>query len=215
MKTLRTLLILFIALTLSSYNGQSKSSIMKTKMQDSLMIAAILEQDEDFLNQNLSRENVNKRYNVPVGTMRSWGDFGEMNHPIGGEGTLLHLAAYYGLPNSAKILIEKGAEVNAKNSEGLTPLQTAVSIYLSGTEDVQKVLIENKADMNFYVNMQPQVPLLFQYIWWNAYDLAKLAIENGADVNMRTSDGGSILEFAERRGTPEIVRMLRAKGATK
>ena len=76
---------------------------------------------------------------------------------------------------------------------------------------MQKVLIENGADMNFYTNRG--VPLLYQYIWNEEHDLAELAIENGADVNMKTKDGESILRFAGRRGTPKIVSMLKAKGA--
>ena len=57
--------------------------------------------------------------------------------------------------------------------------------------------------------------IFYQYIWNEDYDLAELAIENGADVNMKTKDGGSILEFAQRRGTPKIISMLKTKGATK
>ena len=67
--------------------------------------------------------------------------------------------------------------------------------------------------MNFYTNRD--VPLLYQYIWYENYELAQLAIEHGADVNMKTKDGDTILEFAQRRGTPEIVKMLRERGAKK
>jgi len=129
---------------------------------------------------------------------------------------LLHLTAWDNLPISAKILIENGAGIDAKDAEGRTPLEVAANRYGVATEAVQKVLIENKANMNFYVTKYLRNhPLLFVYIWDENFEMAKLAIENGADVNMALKDGGSILEFAERRGTPEIVSMLQAKGAKK
>ena len=199
-------------------NGQTKNintmnSNNKATMQDSLMISAITGQDVDFLNKNLTPENVNKQYDVPVGILHITYSDGESDKPIFGKGSLLHLAAFHNLPDAARILIEKGADVEAKDSEGRTPLQAAVIAYSYRTTEAQKTLIENGANMNFYTNQG--VPLLYQYIWYENFDLAELAIANGADVNMKTKDGDTILEFAERRGTPEIVSMLKAKGATK
>ena len=185
----------------------------KTMTQDELMIKAIVEQDEDFLNKNLSAENVNKLYDVPVGMIHRTYARGESDDPVFGKGSLLHLATFYDSPNSVKILIEKGADVDAKDSEGRTPLQAAIIAYTYRTSEAQKALIENGANMNFYTGRD--VPLLYQYIWYEEYELAELAIINGADVNMKAKDGDTILGIAERRGTPKIVSMLKAKGAKK
>jgi len=173
----------------------------------------VIRQDGEFLTQNLTPENVNKQYDVPVGMIHRTYRDRETDDPIFGKGSLLHLATFHNLPNSVKILIEKGADVDAKDSEGRTSLQAAIVAYRYRTSEAQKALIENGANMNFYTSRD--VPLLFQYIWNEEHNLAELAIKNGADVNMKTKDGDSILEFAERRGTPEIVSMLKAKGATK
>ena len=48
-------------------------------------------------------------------------------HTENRKGTLLHLAARRNLPVSAKILLEKGARVNAKDKEEHTPLEVAVN----------------------------------------------------------------------------------------
>ena len=183
------------------------------------LIQAVIEQDIAFLKKNLTSKNINIIYDFSVintinvhlndGTERSEFEYDDE------KGTLLHLAAWYNLPNSAKILIKKGADVNAKDIEGRTPLEVAANRYDVVTYPVQRVLIENNADMNFYVTkFLRNVPLLYNYLWDEQFEMAKLAIENGADVNMKIKDGDdSILGLAERRGTPEIVEMLKAKGA--
>jgi|GEM_PF-6738125 FOG: Ankyrin repeat len=201
MKTIKiSLLLLLYCTTMVVQNNNNMDNIQ------SMLEQAVLNQNEEFLKQNLTPENVNELHDVPIGIMHITYRDGESDKPIFGKGSLLHLATFHNLPKSAKILIENGADVNAKNSEGQTPLQGANNVFWNNAREVQKALIENGADMNFYTNRD--VPLLYQYIWNEQYDLAELAIENGADVNMKAKDGESILEFAKRRGTPKIVSML-------
>jgi len=103
-------------------------SAQNDKNMDAL-IQAVIEQDAAFLEKNLTSENIHRIYTFSVahtmnvhlsdGTERS--DFYNKNE----KGTLLHLTAWYNLPISAKILIEKGADINAKDAEGRTPLEVA------------------------------------------------------------------------------------------
>ena len=182
------------------------------------LIKAVIDQDVAFLKRNLTSGNKNKIYDFSVintmnvilsdGTERS-----EYIHDDE-KGTLLHLTAWYNLPNSAEMLIKKGANVHAKDEEGRTPLEVAANRYDIVTYPVQEVLIKNKANMDFYVSKHfLNEPLLFCYIHWRQFELAELAIEKGADVNMKTQSGDSILQFAKRRGTPAIVSKLISKGA--
>ena len=212
MNTIKILKISLLSLLCcTSCTGQDNNNMDK-------LIKAVIKQDKGFLKKNLTSENINTIYDFSIisklnvhlsdGTERS--EFVAEDE----KGTLLHLTAWYNLPNSAKILIEKGADVNAKDEEGRTPLEVAANRYDVVTYPVQRVLIENNADMNFYVHKHLlNHPLLFCYIHWEQFELAKLAIENGADVNMATNARTTILEFAEERGTPEIVSMLKAKDA--
>lgn len=212
MNTIKISLFFFLySIVCTACTGQNNNNMDK-------LIKAVIKQDAAFLKKNLTSKNINTIYNFSVihtmnvhlddGTERS--DFFEDDE----KGSLLHLTAWYNLPISAKILIEKGADVNAKDIKGHTPLEVAVNCYDVVTYPVQKILIENKANMNFYVTKNfLNHPLLFCYIHWGQFEMAELAIENGADVNMTTNARTTILEFAEERGTSAIVSMLKAKGA--
>jgi ankyrin repeat protein len=183
------------------------------------LIQAVIKQDVAFLKKNLTSKTVNANCDFPViqlmnvhlldGTERTDSMY------VDEQGTLLHITAWYNLPRSAEVLVEKGADINAKDAQGRTPLEVAVNNRSSMlTDPVQRVLIEHGADMNFYVTAYfLNEPLLFAYIHWGKFELATLAIEHGADVNMKTNGRTTIIEFAEERGTPALVEKLKAKGA--
>lgn len=58
--------------------------------------------------------------------------------------TALHYAAEHGYEDLAKLLIEKGANVNAVDAKGDTPLHLAA---LRGKSDVAKLLLDHGADV--------------------------------------------------------------------
>lgn len=58
--------------------------------------------------------------------------------------TLLMLAAYHGHPETVKVLVEKGADVDAVNDRGQSPVAGAV---FKGEEEVVRVLVEAGADL--------------------------------------------------------------------
>lgn len=67
--------------------------------------------------------------------------------PTGGgsETTFLHVAATYNLPKVGRLLIEKGADINARDSQGCTPLHRAAD---ESSCKTAKILIEAGADLN-------------------------------------------------------------------
>jgi ankyrin repeat protein len=59
-------------------------------------------------------------------------------------GTPLHWAAWYGHVEIARLLLQNGAEVNAKERNGWTPLHWAA---YRGHFDILHLLVENGADL--------------------------------------------------------------------
>lgn len=94
--------------------------------------------------------------------------------------TLLMLAVQKKQNGVAKTLIEKGADVNAKNSHGQSALLIAIA---SGNDKIVKYLIDCGADINAKDN-NGRTPL-FMAMQKNKPGIAKLLIERGADVNIR------------------------------
>jgi ankyrin repeat protein len=122
----------------------------------------------------------------------------------------LMMAAYDGYTEIAKLLIEKGAEINAKGGVDMdmTPLVYAAS---QDRFDMVKLLIENGANVNIKTKYG-WTPLFFAASR-GAVDIAKLLIDKKADVNVTLPTGETVLSEAEKAGKTDLVKMLRQGGA--
>ncbi|MGI8744618.1 MAG: ankyrin repeat domain-containing protein [Bryobacteraceae bacterium] len=113
-------------------------------------------------------------------------------------------AAAYGSFDAMKLLIDKGAGVNAKSDFGVTALMWAVN-------DLNKVrlLLDKGADVNAKSKMG-RGPLLMAAKDDRGLPVVKLLIDKGADVNARDfMQTTPLIEAANR----EIAQLLLAKGA--
>jgi ankyrin repeat protein len=82
-----------------------------------------------------------------------------------------------------KLLINNGADVNAINNDGYTPLMVALSNNYD--KDIIELLINNGADVNA-INDYWNTPLIYALTSINDKDIIQLLLDNGADNNLET-----------------------------
>ncbi len=125
-----------------------------------------------------------------------------------GSGKDLIAAATRGDRGAVQRLLDKGADVNAKDGKGQTALYFAA---LSGHKEVAELLIVNKADINAGAN-DGVTPLQIAVAAGHR-EVAELLIAKGADVNAKARSGFTALSFAASLGRKELAELLIAKGA--
>ena len=154
--------------------------------------------------------------------------------------TPLHHAAGFGTLEVMQLLLDRGADVNARNRRSSTPLHWALhdvakvralvsrgaaidaktiegrtpvyqaSVLASGRA-VLGVLLEKGANPNL-ATLVGQTPLMVASLRGDV-DAMRLLIEKGADIKMKNSAGETALMAAATNGSPDAVRLLLEKGA--
>ena len=123
-------------------------------------------------------------------------------------------AAYTGDRERVTSLLKDGADPNAENARGRTPLFEASAD--ERNYEVVKVLLEHGADPNGRCSgVSGETPLFVASADGRNYEVVKVLLEHGADPNGR---GGVFRETplfaaAGSTGTAEIVRLLLENGA--
>lgn len=129
------------------------------------------------------------------------------------EGTpVLLVALKKGYTVIAGILINKGADVNAYDRRGMTPLLLVCGKQMHGYKSIAEMLIKRGA----FVNDRDSLgftPLLLSLSGGTA-EVAELLIERGADVFVRGKNGKSALALANSSGNTRIAELLKIKGVT-
>ena len=141
---------------------------------------------------------------------------GEAGEAVREAGWLMY-AAGFGSARVARLLVERGAQVDARGGAGWTSLHGALRRLYDGVDrapDTALMLIEAGADVNAQTDAIGFTPLhLAADI--NAPEVARALIAGGARINARTHLGGyTPLQLAVRRedGGEEVAAVLRAAG---
>ena len=117
--------------------------------------------------------------------------------------TALHEAAQFSQPAVVRLLLEKGAQINALKRADWTPLMLACT---KKCLETVRVLVENGGLIN-YCNKDG----------WTCMHLAAregsgaifgLLVEKGGDCGVRTNNGRSVLHVAALHGSLEVVEVL-------
>lgn len=107
--------------------------------------------------------------------------------------------------DTAKILIENGADVNSVDFEGWSALSYAVN---NGDIESAKLLLENKAKIKDELLIAIKSPIVESII-----NMMKLLIENGANVNYTDENRFNPLNIAIESGDMELTKFLITNGA--
>ncbi|MEJ2702644.1 MAG: ankyrin repeat domain-containing protein, partial [Sedimentisphaerales bacterium] len=130
-----------------------------------------------------------------------------------GISTPLHQAVIAGDIERAKSLLSDGADVNAKDEKGNTPLHL-VAKYGYKKQNIAELLIAHGANVNAR-NRDDWTPLHF--LAWRSYegylDIARLLIAAGSDTRARDKDEYTPLHYAAVAGSQSMIELLLAHGS--
>ena len=117
--------------------------------------------------------------------------------------TPLMIASSYGHYDIAKSLIDNGALVNLRASDGFNALMEAVR---TDNIDMAKLLINNNSDINIK-NKDGKNMIILACENGNE-EMFNLLVENNADINEKSSWGASALIYASEKGNINIMKYL-------
>lgn len=119
------------------------------------------------------------------------------------------LAIFFGHPEIARLLIDRGADVGAaaSNPQRVAPVHAAAAVC---DRETMQLLLDRGADPN--ARQQSDVTPLHGAASRGDIEMAKLLISRGADRDARTADGSSVPDVALKYGHPEFAEWIRTFG---
>ncbi len=121
--------------------------------------------------------------------------------------TPLHLAAEHGHRQIVELLLQEGADINAKSGFKRTPLHFAAS---SGHDEIVRLFIEKGAELN--ENDSFILTPIFQAAYNGHQNIVEMLLSNGINLSATEKNSVTLLHAAAISGNPELVEMLLDKG---
>lgn len=114
----------------------------------------------------------------------------------------LGLAIFFGNRELAKVLIDRGADVNASatNAQRVAPLHAAAAVC---DHEIITLLLERGADPN--ARQQNDFTPLHTAAVRGDIEMAELLLAHGAKRDARTADGTNVADLARQRGKYEFA----------
>jgi ankyrin repeat protein/GTPase SAR1 family protein len=122
--------------------------------------------------------------------------------------TPLFWACFLESKDIVELLVDNGADINARCQQGQVPLHISVE---NGSNRITEFLISRGADVSM-VDDERQTPLNLASESGNT-KLARQLIDSGADVSHETADGFTPLSMASGEGYVELAKLLIKRGA--
>ena len=126
-----------------------------------------------------------------------------------GTSTPLHDVAAFGTVAGAQALLDEGANVDARDADGRTPLYQAASF--NQEPGMIHLLIDSGADVEAR-DIRGDKPV-HRAIEYGTVPVAEALIERGADIEAQDGRGSTPLERSLSNDTLEMARLLLSRGA--
>jgi uncharacterized protein len=128
-----------------------------------------------------------------------------------GDGwTPLHLAAFFGHPELANALLDRGADVNARSTNSMknTPLHAAAA---GGKIELMRLLLDRGAGAN--ASQEGGWTALHSAAQSGNREMVELLLAYGAHINARAQNNQTPLDLALTNGHHDVARLLEELGA--
>ncbi len=124
--------------------------------------------------------------------------------------TPLHLAAFFGHPELANALLDRGAQVDARSTNAMknTPLHAAAA---GGNVNLVQLLAKRGADVN--ARQEGGWTALHSAAQAGNRTMVEALLANGADINARAANDQGPLDLALSKGHQEVAALLEELGA--
>jgi ankyrin repeat protein len=124
--------------------------------------------------------------------------------------TLLHLAAFFGYPQIASALLDRGAEIEARSTNAMknTALHAASA---GGNTALVKLLLEHGASVN--ARQEGGWTALHSAAQSGNREMVEVLLAHGADINARAANQQAPLDLALMSGREEVAALLEQLGA--
>ena len=123
--------------------------------------------------------------------------------------TALHKASSSNHAIVAKLLIDKGADIDRASNLGYAPVHMAAS---SGSKEVVEVLLEAKCRLN--VQDSDGLTPLMRAIYAKRFEIALRLMNYGADVSLCSTDGLHAMHLAAQLGNRDLIEKLLSLGVS-
>lgn len=163
-------------------------------------------------------EVIAARIRLTVHEAAAWGDAAAVEAELAREPDLidtpsedgfhpLSLAAFFGQPEVARLLISRGASVSlpAENAMRVAPLHAAAAV---GNRELVELLLERGADPD--ARQQNDYTAMHTAAQHGDIEIAEMLRRHGANLTARTTDGLTPADVAQKAGREEFLAWLRA-----
>ncbi|MEW9699399.1 ankyrin repeat domain-containing protein [Paenibacillus sp. SI8] len=130
--------------------------------------------------------------------------------------TLLGFAAHFGQTEAVKLLLDRGADVNAVSHSKVSyiPSNTALHAAIAGERsmDVIRLILAHDADTNLF-DSNGHTSVHAAAFHDHNTEMIQLLIDHGADVNAKVEGGVYAIALAKEQGNLRVAELLRQQGA--